>query len=82
MRALRMRWPAGRSSADIALSVTGVSGPTPDEDGNPPGDVYFGLVRRGHESRVVSRQFTEKDPHVARRAVVLHALELLRDVAS
>jgi len=68
-----------RSSADISLSVTGVLGPTPDEDGNPPGQVYFGVLRRGHESRVLSQHFTQEDPHEVRRAVVLRALELLRE---
>jgi PncC family amidohydrolase len=35
-----------RSSADLTLSITGVLGPDPDEDGNPVGLVYFGLAKR------------------------------------
>ena len=69
------------STADIAVAVTGVLGPEPDEDGNPPGQVYFGLARRGHESRVFAQHFSRDDPHEVRRAVVLRALEFLREAA-
>ena len=34
-----------RSPADIAVSITGVAGPDPDEDGNPVGRVCIGLAR-------------------------------------
>jgi nicotinamide-nucleotide amidase len=34
-----------RSPADVAVSITGVAGPDPDEDGNPVGLVYIGLAR-------------------------------------
>lgn len=36
-----------RSPADVAVSITGVAGPGPDEDGNPVGRVCIGLARRG-----------------------------------
>lgn len=36
-----------RSPADIAVSITGVAGPDPDEDGNPVGRVCIGLARNG-----------------------------------
>lgn len=70
-----------RSRADIAIAVTGVLGPNPDEDGNPPGQVYFGLQRRGHAPRVLAQHFTSDDPHQVRRAVVLRSLALLREAA-
>lgn len=35
------------SPADIAISITGVAGPAPDEDGNPVGRVCIGLAREG-----------------------------------
>jgi nicotinamide-nucleotide amidase len=35
------------SPADIAISITGVAGPEPDEDGNPVGRVCIGLARDG-----------------------------------
>jgi nicotinamide-nucleotide amidase len=34
-----------RSPADVAVSITGVAGPDPDEDGNPVGRVCIGLAR-------------------------------------
>jgi nicotinamide-nucleotide amidase len=33
-----------RSPADLAVSITGVAGPDPDEDGNPVGRVWIGLA--------------------------------------
>lgn len=42
-----------RSGADIALAVTGVLGPSEDEDGNPVGLIYWGSVRKGDRPRVV-----------------------------
>jgi nicotinamide-nucleotide amidase len=70
-----------RSSADIVIAVTGVLGPHPDEDGNPPGQVYFGVLRRGRQPRVLAEYYTGDDPHQVRRAVVLRALALLREAA-
>jgi nicotinamide-nucleotide amidase len=35
------------SHADLAIAITGVAGPEPDEDGNPVGRVCIGLARRG-----------------------------------
>ena len=38
-----------RSPADIAMAVTGVAGPEPDEDGNPVGLVFISAASRdGH----------------------------------
>lgn len=35
------------SPADIAVAITGVAGPEPDEDGNPVGLTYIAGARRG-----------------------------------
>ncbi|HEY6924081.1 MAG TPA: CinA family protein, partial [Steroidobacteraceae bacterium] len=51
------------STADLAIAVTGVLGPEPDEDDNPPGQVYFGLAHRGEDSRVLAQHFSRDDPH-------------------
>jgi PncC family amidohydrolase len=40
-----------RSPADIAVSVTGVAGPEPDEDGNPVGLIYCAVARRNGPTR-------------------------------
>jgi nicotinamide-nucleotide amidase len=68
-----------RTPANIAIGVTGVLGSQPDEDGNPPGRVYFGLLRRGHNPHVLTQHFSLEDPHRLRRAVVLRAMALLRE---
>ncbi len=36
-----------RSPADIAVAVTGVAGPEPDEDGNPVGLIFISARRDG-----------------------------------
>lgn len=66
-----------RSPANVAVSVTGVLGPDPDEDGNPPGLVCFAVCRDGREPVVTERRFELAEPDEVRRAVVLYALELL-----
>lgn len=40
-----------RSPADIALAITGVAGPAPDEDGNPVGLVFVAAAARGRPAR-------------------------------
>jgi nicotinamide-nucleotide amidase len=68
-----------RSPAQVALAVTGVLGPDPDEDGNPPGLVYLGVQQRGQEARVLALHFNDDKPDAVRRAVVERALSLLRE---
>lgn len=46
-----------RSSADIALSVTGIAGPTGATPGKPVGMVCFGLAQKGAETLVQTQQF-------------------------
>jgi nicotinamide-nucleotide amidase len=38
-----------RMPADIAIAITGVAGPEPDEDGNPVGLVYIAAARRNRQ---------------------------------
>ncbi|HEX5282043.1 MAG TPA: CinA family protein [Micropepsaceae bacterium] len=71
-----------RSPADIALAVTGVLGPAPDEDGNPVGLVYFACVRRGHKPRALRRKFVKRDHDTLCAATIRTAFELLEDVVS
>jgi nicotinamide-nucleotide amidase len=70
-----------RSLAQIAVAVTGVLGPDPDEDGNAPGQVYFAAQRRGQEPRVLAQYFNEGNPDRVRRAVVERAFSVLRECA-
>ena len=46
-----------RSPGDIAIAVTGVAGPEPDEDGNPVGLVYCAIARNGASSRWVKLEW-------------------------
>jgi nicotinamide-nucleotide amidase len=43
-----------RSPADIAMAITGVAGPEPDEDGNPVGLTFVAAVHR--DGRVLQKQ--------------------------
>lgn len=71
-----------RSPASVAIAVTGVLGPGPDEDGNPAGKVYFAMARRGEPPKVVMESVERENPDAVRHAVVMRALELLRDLAT
>jgi len=65
-----------RSPADIALAVTGVLGPDPDEDGNPVGLVYLCCCRRDGEPTVVREDYGKAAHDLLRRRVVIEALDL------
>ena len=70
-----------RASADIAVSVTGVAGPTGGSDEKPVGLVYIGLATRA-SARAERRQFPGERRQVkrwtAQTALDLVRLELLR----
>ena len=66
-----------RSPADIALAVTGVLGPEPDEDGNPVGIVWFCCALRDAKPTVLRETFGRQDPDALRQKTVTTALELL-----
>ncbi|MGA8497972.1 MAG: CinA family protein [Xanthobacteraceae bacterium] len=46
-----------RSPANIALAITGVAGPKPDEDHNPVGFVCIAAAREGFPSRHTERHY-------------------------
>jgi nicotinamide mononucleotide (NMN) deamidase PncC len=71
-----------RSPANLAVAVTGVLGPDADEDGNPPGLVWFAVTRTGHDPRVIEEHFNHGDPDDVRRAAILRGLTLLGESAS
>lgn len=64
-----------RSPADLALAVSGVLGPSPDEDGNPVGLVYFCCLRRARDPILLRRDYGAQPHDVLRRKVVLEALD-------
>lgn len=57
------------SVADIAVAITGVAGPEPDEDGNPVGLVYVAAGRRGHEPQFERHALSGDHDSVCREAI-------------
>ena len=72
------RGALARSGASIAVAVTGVAGPEPDEDGNPVGLIYCAVVRRGQAPRSVRLQSSATQRRAILDEATLEALTLLR----
>lgn len=66
-----------RSPADLALSVSGVLGPSPDEDGNPVGLVYFCCQKRGRDPVHLRKDYGSRPHDQLRRQTVLNALDII-----
>ncbi len=66
-----------RSSATVAVAVTGVLGPDPDEDNNPPGLLYVATCRKGFKPLLSKLQYTDANPDTVRRRAVEESLQLL-----
>lgn len=64
------------SSADLAVSVTGIAGPGGSEH-KPEGRVCFGLARRGGTTSTQTMEFGPLGRTAVRAASVTHALALL-----
>jgi nicotinamide-nucleotide amidase len=59
------------SGADVAVAVTGVAGPTSDDDGNPVGLVYISASRRGFPPRSLRLEYGA----MHRDAVLFNAIQ-------
>jgi nicotinamide-nucleotide amidase len=70
------------SRADIAVSVTGVTGPEPDEQGNPVGLVYLGCARRGEPSFHRKKEFGDQGRSAVRYAAAEEALAIVQGCAA
>ncbi len=70
------------SSADIAVAVTGVAGPDPDEKGKPVGLVYFGCASRGEPSFHRKQEFGDHGRSAIRYAAAEEALGILQRCAA
>lgn len=64
------------SSADLAVSITGIAGPGGSEF-KPEGRVCFGVARRGAETRTETQDFGALGRSVVRAKSCEHALLLL-----
>jgi PncC family amidohydrolase len=65
-----------RFNADLGISITGVAGPEPDEDGNPVGLVYCAVARSEITQSVELRCKSAKPDEIIDEACVA-ALKLL-----
>jgi nicotinamide-nucleotide amidase len=69
-----------RCPADFVVSITGVAGPEPDEDGNPVGLVYVAVAARDGRSRVARHEFGERGKDDICAAAMGAALTLLEEL--
>jgi nicotinamide-nucleotide amidase len=67
------------SSADVAVSVTGIAGPDGGTLEKPVGLVWFGVARRNALARTLERRFPDLGRAAIRLAAVETALTLLKD---
>jgi nicotinamide-nucleotide amidase len=65
-----------RAPGDIAISVTGVAGPEPDEDGNPVGLVFCATVRNGAAPRWVKLELGDIGRDEILRRILQEAMAL------
>jgi nicotinamide-nucleotide amidase len=69
------------STADLAVAITGVAGPEPDEDGNPVGLTCLAVARRGLVTRDFERRYGNIGREAVRRRAVADALAALMEMA-
>jgi nicotinamide-nucleotide amidase len=70
------RGALAHAPADIAVSITGVAGPQPDEDGNPVGRVCIGLARN-EEAKEREFHYGKLGRNGVQNRAMRDALELL-----
>lgn len=69
-----------RSPADIAVAITGVLGPTTDDEKNPVGLMYLAAAQRGKPIEVVKKEFGHLDRDSMLFNTIEEALDLLDHV--
>ncbi|WP_079434758.1 nicotinamide-nucleotide amidase [Zoogloea sp. LCSB751] len=67
-----------RAEADLALSISGIAGPTGGSPEKPVGTVCFGWIRSGETAQTATCRFDGDREAVRRQAVVFALEELLR----
>jgi nicotinamide-nucleotide amidase len=70
-----------RARASLAVAITGVTGPDPDEDGNPVGLVYCAVARSDGGMRHIRLELGDGEPDALIESACRAALRLLRDFA-
>jgi len=66
-----------RSPADVAIAVTGVAGPEPDDDGNPVGLVICAAAGRNRKTVTVRHSFDGLSRDQTINAAISETLALL-----
>jgi len=69
-------------NTDIAVSVTGVAGPTGGSKDKPVGTVWIGLAHTGNETVVKHFLFKDKNRDSVRKETVSAALGMLKSAVS
>jgi nicotinamide-nucleotide amidase len=69
-----------RCPAKLVVSITGVAGPEPDEDGNPVGLVFVAAAAQDGRKRVVRKNLGEHPKSEICAAAMRTALELLEQL--
>jgi nicotinamide-nucleotide amidase len=69
-----------RSPATVAVSITGVAGPDPDEDGNPVGLVCIAVARVNAETVHLERRYGDLGREAVQERAMADALRTLIDV--
>src|SRR5262249_23463334 len=69
-----------RSPASLAVSITGVAGPDPDEDGNPVGLVCIAVARVDEETVHLERRYGDLGREAVQERAMADALGALIDV--
>ena len=70
-----------QSSVDLAISITGIAGPTGAQPGKPIGLVHFAVASRSGRLVHQERRFGDIGRSEVRNQSVLQALAMLRDIA-
>jgi nicotinamide-nucleotide amidase len=70
-----------RSPAELAAAITGVAGPSPDEDGNPVGLVFIAVARRGFPTAYLARDYGNIGRDAVRESAIADALAALSRAA-
>jgi nicotinamide-nucleotide amidase len=65
------------ASADVAVAVTGIIGPEPEEDGNPLGLVFCSVAGSKRRTATVRHFFEGLSPDATIKAAVQQTLTLL-----
>jgi nicotinamide-nucleotide amidase len=70
-----------RSAAELAVAITGVAGPEPDEDGNPVGMVCIAVARQGRRTIHCERRYGPIGREAVQDRAMADALTVLIDAA-